>query len=275
MKIYFDIAMPLTLFFVTIVATLLNEKAEGKLKTTLEKRDFSVKETLLLVGAMVIVISLVVIIPTNALMILFLFSYSLLLFMFTYIFSNKRLFLAVFPPALFVGLYMILNQTSLWSLYLVNLYALVFAVLITLYLGSLFNWKTTFAFAAVLTIVDMVLVLVTGTMVQAVDAARSLNLPIMVTVPLVPFLITQEGMLMMNLGLGDFFFAGLLSIQTMRRYGRVFAFCSVVGITLSFFAFEVFILNYGLPAFPGTLMILCGWLPFVFWKRIKSQANES
>ena len=275
MKIYFDIAMPLTLFFVTIVATLLNEKVEGKLKTTLEKRDFSVKETFLLVAAMVIVISLVVIIPTNALMILFLFSYSLLLFMFTYIFSNKRLLLAVFPPALFVGLYMVLNQTSLWSLYLVNLYALVFAVLITLYLGSLFNWKTTFAFAAVLTIVDMVLVLVTGTMVQAVDAARSLNLPIMVTVPLIPFLVTQDGMLMMNLGLGDFFFAGLLSIQSLRRYGRVFAFCSVVGITLSFFAFEVFILNYGLPAFPGTLMILCGWLPFVFWKWLKSKANGS
>jgi hypothetical protein len=119
------------------------------------------------------------------------------------------------------------------------------------------------------------LVLVTGTMIQAVDAARSLNLPIMVTVPLVPFLVTQDGMLMMNLGLGDFFFAGLLSIQTLKKYGRTFAFYSALGMTLSFFAFEVFILNYGLPAFPGTLMILCGWLPFVFWKTCKSQADEN
>lgn len=275
MNIYFDIAMPLTLLFTTIVSMLLNEKVEDKLKNTLEKKDFSIKETFLLVAAMVIVISLVVIIPTNALMILFLFSYSVLLFIFTYIFSNKHLLLAMFPPALFVSLYMVLNQTSLWSLYLVNLYALVFAVLITLYLGSLFNWKTTFAFAAVLTIVDILLVLVTGTMIQAVDAARSLNLPIMVTVPLIPFLITQDGILMMNLGLGDFFFAGLLSIQTLRRYGRVFASYSVMGMTLSFFAFEVFILNYGLPAFPGTLMILCGWLPFVFWKAYKSQEDEN
>ncbi len=275
MNIYFDIAMPLTLLFTTIVSMLLNEKVEDKLKNTLEKKDFSIKETFLLVAAMVIVISLVVIIPTNALMILFLFSYSVLLFIFTYIFSNKHLLLAMFPPALFVSLYMVLNQTSLWSLYLVNLYALVFAVLITLYLGSLFNWKTTFAFAAVLTIVDILLVLVTGTMIQAVDAARSLNLPIMVTVPLIPFLITHDGILMMNLGLGDFFFAGLLSIQTLRRYGRVFASYSVMGMTLSFFAFEVFILNYGLPAFPGTLMILCGWLPFVFWKAYKSQEDEN
>jgi hypothetical protein len=28
-------------------------------------------------------------------------------------------------------------------------------------------------------------------------------------------------------------------------------------------------LNYAIRAFPGTLMIICGWLPLVLWKTLR------
>jgi hypothetical protein len=36
----------------------------------------------------------------------------------------------------------------------------------------------------------------------------------------------------------------------------------------------VLMLNYGFRAFPGTLMIICGWLPLVLWKKLKSRSES-
>jgi hypothetical protein len=73
----------------------------------------------------------------------------------------------------------------------------------------------------------------------------------------------------MGLGLGDFFFAGLIGIQTLKKFGKSFAVSSAIAMSTAFFIFQVMMLNYGLIAFPGTLMIICGWLPLIIWKRIK------
>jgi len=76
----------------------------------------------------------------------------------------------------------------------------------------------------------------------------------------------------MGLGLGDFFFAGLLAIQTWKRFGRKIALLSAVGMAISFFAFATFLLNSGPLFFPGTLMIVCGWIPIaVIGLRSKSR----
>ena len=83
---YFDIAMPLTFFAVTIMAMFLNGKVEKKLKTTFEEKEFRVRDAILLVAAISVTVSLIVFIPQMAIMTLFLFSYSMLLFIFTYIF---------------------------------------------------------------------------------------------------------------------------------------------------------------------------------------------
>jgi len=91
---YFDVAMPLTLFAVTLLSVFLNNKAERKLKSTLEEKEFQIKDTVLLVLAMGAAISLMVLIPQMAIMIIFLFSYSMLLFIFTYVFSDFRKTLA-------------------------------------------------------------------------------------------------------------------------------------------------------------------------------------
>jgi len=324
----FDIAMPLTLFAVTMVAMFLNKRVERKLKSTLEEKEFRVRDAVLLVAAMSVMISLMVFIPQTAVMIMFLFSYSMLLFIFTYLFSDfkknrakifclaflvvsflaatisllsfgvngtvaygalgffglfgfaflaliyeenrvdtgERWYLAVLPPASFICLYLFFSRTPIWFPYLLDLFAVVFAVLIILYLGSLFTWKTSLIFVGLLTVMDIILVLFTGTMVSAARHVFVLRLPILISVPTVPIILTEWGWLYMSLGLGDFFFAGLIGIQTMKKFGKDFAVLSVVSMTISFFVFEILMLNYGLRAFPGTLMIICGWLPLVLWK---------
>lgn len=324
-----DIAMPLTLFAVTMIAMFLNKKVDRKLKSTLEEREFRVRDAVLLVAAMSVMISLIVFVPQTAVMIMFLFAYSMLLFIFTYLFSDfkkngakifcsaflvfsflaatislvsfgvsgsvaygalgfyclfgftflalvyeenrvdtgERWYLAVLPPATFICLYLFFSRTPLWFPYLLDLFAVFFAVLVILYLGSLFTWKTTFIFVGLLTVMDVILVLFTGTMVSAARHVFSLRLPILISVPTIPPIILAEwGWLYMSLGLGDFFFAGLIGIQTMKKFGKSFAVLSVVSMAISFFIFEILMLNYGLRAFPGTLMIISGWVPLVLWK---------
>jgi len=312
---------------------LLNEKVENKLKKVVEDREFSTRSAVLLVAAMSIIISLVVFIPQKAIMLIFLFAYSMLLFTFTYVFSdfqkrNARLFcaaflivsflatisiffnfventtiaygvpaffglfcfafgallyeerrtsigerwyLAVLPPALFILLYLFFNLTPLWFPYLLNMYGIVFAILIVLYLGSLFSWKTTLVFIALLTIMDIILVLYTGTMVSAAKHVAGLKLPILISLPTFPAIVEEGKLLYMSLGLGDFFFAGLIGIQSLKKFGKSFAIVSLVATAISFFIFEVLMLNYGLVALPGTLMIICGWLPLVLLKTLSTK----
>jgi hypothetical protein len=329
---YFDVAMPLTLFFVTLVAMFLEEKVEGKLKGVLEERKFKVRDALLLIAAMSVTVSLVIFTPQMAIMIIFLFAYSMLLFMFTYLFSNfqkaeaklfciiflvvsflvatisvfnfganitvaygalalfglfgftfiallyersrvkteERWYLAVLPPALFICLYLFFSRTRIWFPYLLDLYGIVFAVLIILYIGSLFTWRTTLIFVGLLTVMDIILVLFTGTMVSAASHVESLRLPVLIYLPTVPEIVTTEGMVYMGLGLGDFFFAGLIGVQTLKKFGKRFAVSSAIAMSMSFFIFQVVMFNWGFMAFPGTLMIICGWLPLMLFKSLRA-----
>ena len=328
---YFDIAMPLTLFVVSTASALLAGKVERKLKSVLEEKEFSIKEAVFLVAAISVTVSLIVLVPQMAVMAIFLFSYSMLLFIFTYVFSDfqktkaklfsttifltcltaaivslftfnsynivaygaiallclsaftfitllyeenrvvsgERWYLAILPPALFILLYLFYSGTPIWFPYLLNMYGVIFAILITLYLGSLFTWKTTMIFIGLLTVMDIILVLFTGTMVSAAMHVSSLRLPVLVSVPTIPVIITERGTVYMSLGLGDFFFAGLIGIQSLKKYGKQFALLSLVAMSISFFIFETILLNYKLGAFPGTLMIICGWLPLVAFKKLK------
>lgn len=326
-----DFAMPLMLFTVAVVAMFLNGKVEGKLKGAVEEREFGVRDTIMLVVAMGVTISLVVFIPQLAIMFIFLFAYSMLLFIFTFIFSDfqkskaklfcitflvisflagmvslfnfgensiaaygaiaffclfgftfislmyeehrasmgERWYLAALPPALFILLYVFFGNTPIWFPYLLDTYGIVFAVLIILYLGSLFTWRATLIFVGLLTIMDIILVLYTGTMVSAAMHVMKLNLPILVSIPTIPAVVEEGRVLYMSLGLGDLFFAGLIGIQTMKKFGKSFAILSLIAMAVSFFIFEVVMLNYRILAFPGTLMIVCGWLPFALWKTLK------
>jgi len=274
----FDVTMPLALAVVTLVSCWLNQKTEDKLKTTLEGKEFKTRDAVLLVAAMAVMVSSVVLLRDMIapLMILFLFSYSTLLFIFTYIFSNKRGYLAVIPPAAFILLYAFLGTTNVWLYYLMNVYGIIFAILITLYIGTLFTWKTTLIFAGLLTVMDIILVLVTGTMIEAVDTLNSLNLPVMVRLPIVPLIMNEAGELVRpGLGLGDFFFAGLLAIQTYKRYSRKTAIASVIAMAISFGIFEFAMLTYWRRPLPGTFMIILGWAVVAVSKMLWNRQHKN
>jgi len=346
-----DIAMPLALLAVSTVALLLHKRTEGKLKTTFEERELRTRDIVLLVMMIVVAVSVIGYVSIldpgqifqNVILIVFLFSYSMLLFIFSYLFSGmkqrraqlfslgfavasllagtigllepfadglalyrslafyglaafalasiildakkteaqERLHIAVQPPALFVLLFVFFNVVydgaPVWAPALLDIFALTFAVLIILYLGSLFTWKTVLVFAVLLTIVDIILVLGTGTMVVAAQQFTGLGLPVLVHLPNVPLVFSLEGeVLFRGLGLGDFFFAGILALQTSKKFGKKAGYASVVTMTISFAVFEAFLpevlslleplLQREIGGFPGTLMIILGWLPVVAWK---------
>jgi hypothetical protein len=354
-----DVAMPLALLAVSIAALLLNERTEGKLKTTFEERELRTRDVVMLVVMIFVAVSVIgyvsIIDPgnifQNVIMLVFLFSYSMLLFIFSYLFSGmkqrsaqffslgfaiasllagtigllepfadslalyralafyglaafalasiildikkteaqERWYIAVQPPALFVLLFMFFNVAydgaPVWAPVLLDVFALTFAVLIILYLGSLFTWKTVSIFAVLLTIVDIILVLGTGTMVDAAEQFTGLGLPVLVHLPNVPFVFSTAGAIQYRgLGLGDFFFAGILALQTYKKFGKQAGYISVIAMTLSFGIFEAFLeevlivlrplLNREIGGFPGTLMIIIGWVPVVAWYLLRERKQK-
>ena len=346
-----DIAMPVALFLTIITAMLLNKRVEGKIMSTVEKKEFKIRDILLLIAFIVVMISVIAYtsiinpggITENILLLLFLSSYSMLLFTFAVVFSNTtrvraqiisvgfgaaalgfglasltapltdaytivrvaafialagccfavalyerkkpisskkaRWYLAAQPVAIFLLLFILFNlvysgSARIWQPYLMDVFGFTFAVLIILYLSSLFNWKTVGIFAALLTIMDIILVIGTGTMVTAAQQFTGLGLPVLVYLPNYPLIHNMEGLIQYRgLGLGDFFFAGILLIQTYKKFGQKTAFVAAAAMALAFGIWEAFlsdilyalepIVGRDIGGFPGTLMIISGWIPVV------------
>ncbi len=335
---YFDVLMPSILFAVTLVALLLESRAEKKLKATVEEREFKNRDVALLVFVIGAAITIVTFVPQMAILALFLFSYSSLLFTVSYAFSDmrtqrvvpycglfivasilaavagglgvfpaewslygtlafaglavgalvalmfalrsskenaagkQRWYLAALSPILFLLLFGFFSDTPVWFPFLLDVYGIMFAILIVLYMGTLFTWKTVFIFAAFLTILDIILVWGTQTMVQVATEFSGLGLPVLVAFPTVPFIYADSGIRLTMLGLGDFFFAGILGTQTMKKFGKKAAVISVLTMCISFGLFELVLLNKELAdllpvrALPATLPIVLGWLPVVAYK---------
>ena len=357
---YLDIAMPTALLIVVAVAVLLNKRVEEKLKSTIEEKEFKTRDIILLVVLMSVIISVIAYTAyanpgaffQNILLVIFLSSYTMLLFTFSYVFSNitktraqllsvgfgvagliagsacllgplqdsftvfrvgaffglaifcfavvvyeqkktsskEKWYVAVQPPATFVLLFVFFNfinntgTLQVWIPYLMDVFGLTFAILIILYLSSMFSWKTVGLFAVLLTTMDIILVIGTGTMVQAANQFTGLGLPVLVYLPNIPIVMSQYGISFRGLGLGDFFFAGVLAVQTFNKFGKKTAFIAVVAMAVAFGIWEAFlpeILNWLQPivgrnvgGFPGTLMIISGWAPIIAWKLL-SERNKA
>jgi hypothetical protein len=201
---------------------------------------------------------------------------------------KPKWYVAVLSPALFLLLFAFYGNTSIGftvplsvSLgqfpYLLDIYGLTFAILIVVYLNSLFTWKTVFIFAALLTGLDIVLVWVTGQMVQAANAISGLGLPVLVAFPTFPVIPYGGTILLLRLGLGDLFFAGILSTQALKKFGNKIAVLSALTIAISFGLFELLLLNFPemVSALPATLPIVLGWLPVVGWKIISERGKKT
>jgi hypothetical protein len=345
-----DVAMPTALLIVTIVALFLNKKAEGKLATTVDQKEFKTRDILLLVVFIAIMVSVIaytsIINPggvfQNALLVMFLASYTMLLFTFSYVFSNltkkraqlisagfgicsliaglvsfhesfvdsytifrvgaffalaavcfgvvafeymksvskSRWYIAAQPPALFVLLFIFFTvlyggAVTVWYPVLLDVFAFTFGILIILYLSSLFNWKTVGIFAVLLTILDVILVF-SGPMVTAAKTFTGLGLPVLVYLPNFPIVLTDAGAIALRgLGLGDFFFAGILAVQTFKKFGKNTAIIAAIAMALSFGIWEAFLPEitgfFNIGGFPATVCIITGWIPVIAWKLLTTR----
>ena len=357
-----DVAMPIALFIIVAVALLLNKRVQGKLMATVEEKEFRPRDIVLLVVFMAIVISAIAytslvspgdVFPT-ILLVIFLSSYTMLLFTFSYVFSNlariraqllslgfgiagviagaasflgpiqdgitllraaaffgfaifcfgvivveqkktiskARWYVAVQPPAIFVMLFLFFSgifkiytgSFQVWAPFLMDVFGFTFAILIILYLSSMFSWKTVGIFAALLTIMDIILVIVTPVMIGAAHTFTGLGLPVLVYLPNIPFITSSTGLLFRGLGLGDFFFAGVLAVQTFNKFGKKTAFGATVAMALAFGIWEFFlgdiikglipIVGRNIGGFPGTVMIISGWAPIIAWKLLSDRRNK-
>lgn len=265
----FDVALPTAIFLITLAAMLVYGKAEKRVKTIFNEREFSMRDAALLVVAMGAMVSVLVIFPTQAIQVLFLWVFSVSLFMITYLISQKWYFGPI-GPAIFLVLYFLFKDTSVWNYWLLDIFAVIFVVFITVYVGSLFTWKTTILFAVLLTIMDVIQVLYTGFMIKTSERIISLALPIFIVLPVVP----TSGVLL-GLGLGDLFLTGLLAIQTTQKYGRRIAVLAVLSIATVFGIVESIMLTYFVhQALPATVMVFGGWLiAMALYKRNAIAAN--
>lgn len=356
-----DIAMPIALLLVVIVALFLNKRVQGRLMATVEQKEFKTKDIILLVVFMAIIVSALAYAATinpgaifeDILLMFFLSSYTMLLFTISFVFSNltkiraqmlslsfgtagivvaivlaltpfrdiytiyrviafvgfaifcfgvavyeqykpslkQRWYVAAQPPAIFVLLFVFFNviynlgTAAVWSPFLMDVFGLTFAILIILYLSSMFSWKTVGLFAVLLTTLDIILVIGTPVMLTAAHSFTSLGLPVLVYLPNVPFVYSSTGgILARGLGLGDFFFAGVLAVQTYNKFGKKTALIAAVAIAVAFGIWEAFlgdiinwlqpILGRNIGGFPGTVMIISGWAPIIAWQLLSARRKK-
>jgi hypothetical protein len=206
------------------------------------------------------------------------FGFAVVFIEFRKVVLGGRWYFAVLPPALFIVVFFVFSSTSVWFPVLFDVFGVIFAVLITLYLSELFTWRTTFIFAGFLTVVDFVLVLVVPVMAPAAEHIAGLGLPVLIALPIIPPLFVSGGLwglAPIALGLGDFFFAGTLATQTFKKFGKRTAVGSALTMSVAFGVFEILLLNTDFNAFPGTLMIILGWLPVVAWKMFSERKNKN
>ncbi|UCC58478.1 MAG: hypothetical protein JSW14_00695 [Candidatus Bathyarchaeum sp.] len=245
-----DVFLPSVLFLIAMIAIFLYSRLDKKVNYLVGGKELRPKHAILLVAAIGTMVTVIIAIPQHALLGLFLFAYTAILFLFTYLIVSKW-YLAAVPAVLFI-----LSFFYFWNIYTFNLFAILFGIAIAVYMGVLFTWKTTVAFAALVTIMDIIQVLITGHMEGAFETAQKLGIPAFIKLPTFPTMGTTY------LGLGDIFLFGLLSIQNTRKYGKKFGLNSTILMTIVYLLLQTVLLNY-VPltnGFPATVLVVSGWL---------------
>lgn len=245
----FDIILPTVIFFITIAIIFFYGKYKRRIKSLLEERELKIRDVVLMVALMGVMVTGLVFVPQYAVLTIFLCMYSLILYSATYLIIPKW-YLAVLTPAVFIQLYFFS-----WNTVLLDIFATIFVIFISVYLGSLFTWKTTAIFASLLTVMDIIQVLGTKFMVKSAGKMLTLQLPVMIVVPTFPVDIGP-----IALGLGDLFLSGLLSVQTAEKYGKKTGCLSAFFIAVTFAIFEFIQLHSGFHALPATVFVVTGWL---------------
>jgi hypothetical protein len=245
-----DVLLPLVLFLIGVAGVSFYSRVDKKVDHLVAGQKLRLIHAFLLVVALGVMVTVIVYIPQYALLGLFFFAYTAILFLFTYLFVPKW-YLAVVAPVLFLFLF-----AYCWNDYLLTIFALIFSISVSVYMGGLFTWKTTVAFTGLLAIMDVIQVLITRNMAGAFGTALTLKLPAYIKLP------TYPTMGITYLGLGDLFLFGLLGIQTTRKYGKNFGLQSITLMTLVYLLLQTILLTYYplTNGFPATVLVISGWV---------------
>jgi len=258
----FDFLLPLTMFAISSVSLLLFLRYEKRLEDLSSGQKLRVRDAALVVVAMGVMIAVMVVMPERLMQIVFLFSASFILFLLTYLIVPK-IPIAVLPSVLFVALYFLY-----WNLFLLDFFAILIVISAVLYVGRLFTWKTTLAFAALLTAMDIIHVFGTKQMAAVAEKTVGLGLPVMIIVPSFP----TAGFI--ALGLGDLLLSGLFATQTAQRNGRRYGLICCASIAVTLLIGELVILNTPYTFLPATVFVTLGWLTSFLFTHLKTKGNE-
>jgi hypothetical protein len=246
--VYFDVVFPTVLFFVIVTSVFLYHRFKKKITFVFENRKLATRDVVLMVTSMGLMVTAVVFLPSQAIQIAFIAAYSYTMFVFTYL-ALERWYLATVPPVAFILFYFFY-----WDLIVFNLFVVIFAVIITVYLSGLFSWRSMWLFAILLTVMDVIQVFGTGFMGESATKMLELKLPVLLLLPTFP-----AGTLM-GLGLGDIYLAGLLAVQTALRKEQKAGVITAATISIAMFVFEVAFLNTMFAKFfPATVVVIAGW----------------
>jgi hypothetical protein len=240
--------LPLVLFSIVALSDFLYHRFSDRIKELFENRKISARNAAFMVLLMGVMVTLIVFSPSQLIQVMFIALYSFMMFIFSYV-ALKKWYFSIIPPIIFTVFYFLY-----WNLYTFNFFAALFSVIIIIYLGALFSWKTTLIFTLLLTIMDVIQVFITGFMGESAGKMIELGLPVAIILPAFP------ANTAIVLGLGDIFLAGLLTIQTGLKEGKNIGVLTALIISIAMFVFEIVSLNTDLfNFFPATIVVVVGW----------------
>jgi len=245
----FDFVFPSLLFLTSVVSTMLCSKMGAKLKLVFANKKLQVKEVLLLVFFFGVSLVVFAYAPELAVVTIYFFAFSFLLF-FTVYSAVARWDIAIILPTAFV-----ISYLFLWNVFLLDLFAITAAILVSVYLTEFLDDKGVIAFAVSLTVLDIIAVLGPHPyMVVTAERVMALSLPGLIIAPTFP----AQGV--GALGVGDVLLSNLLTVKTFQKYRFKGSYlCSLV-VAISFATFGALQRYLGVRFLPATPPVVYGWL---------------
>ncbi len=255
-----DLILPtVSLIFLNFVVWTY-PRLEPRMKQFLEEGEFSVKDALALALVLAGAIVILALSPSALLLILSMIGIGFVLNLTSLIITGNRWISVILPSTFYVCFFFF------WNLKLLNLFAIVLAFGASLILANVFTWKSSLAFVAILTLIDIIHVFGTKMMVEVGQKGIQLGLPIMLLLPAYP----ARGYL--GFGLGDLFVASLITVRNWEKFGGRAGLVTSIHIAIFLGLMIPVVERFG--ALPATVFISAGWVTSYIHMKIMRERNS-
>ena len=252
-----DLILPtISLVFLNVVVWAY-PRVEPRLKRFMEGGEFTVKDALGLAVVLAVAIAVLALSPSALLLVLSMIGIGFVLNLTSLIVTGNRWVSVILPSIFYICFFFF------WNLKLLNIFAIILAFGASLILAGAFSWRSSLAFIAILTLIDVIHVFGTKMMVEVGQKGVQLGLPLMLLLPAYP----AKGYL--GFGLGDLFVASLITIRNWEKFGGRAGFVTSVHIALFLGLMIPIVERFG--ALPATVFISAGWITSYLQMRIKER----